>query len=72
MVNEYRGVRPGLYIPNEFDLIDLNALSDIVHRRIIKVLRDILREHEIDQQFDFKILRADRDKVLDPDQNKPS
>ena len=66
-VTEYRGLEPGLYVPNEYDLIDLNSLIEIVHRCVTDVLKAIMEEYKIDQEVDFNIIRGDRDNALDRD-----
>ena len=66
-VTEYRGLEPGLYVPNEYDLIDLNSLIEIVHRCVSDVLKAMMEEHKIDQEVDFAIIRGDRDNALDRD-----
>jgi len=62
---EFRELRQGYYIPNQLDLIDLSSLSELVHRRIERELKAILKEKEIDQEIDFSIIRGDRDVALD-------
>jgi hypothetical protein len=62
---EFRELRRGYYVPNQFDLIDLNSLSELVHRRLERELKAILKEEEIDQEIDFRIIRGDRDVALD-------
>ena len=62
---EYRELRRGFYIPSQFDLIDLNSLSELVHRRLQREIKAILKEKAIDQDIDFKIIRGDRDAALD-------
>jgi hypothetical protein len=62
---EFRELRQGYYVPNQFDLIDLNSLSELVHRRLERELKAILKEKEIDQEIDFNIIRGDRDAALD-------
>ena len=64
-LTEYRGLEPGLYVPNEYDLIDLNSLIEIVHRCVTDVLKAMMEEHKIDQEVDFNIIRGDRDNALD-------
>ena len=66
-VTEFRGLEPGLYVPNEYDLIDLNSLIEIVHRCVSDVLKAMMEEHKIDQEVDFNIIRGDRDNALDRD-----
>jgi hypothetical protein len=62
---EYRELRQGYYVPNQFDLIDLNGLSELVHRRLQRELKAILDEKKIDQEIDFSIIRGDRNTALD-------
>lgn len=62
---EYRGLRAGLYIPSQFDLIDLNSLAEVVHRAVTTIVKAAMEEHKIDQEIDFTIIRGDRDNALD-------
>jgi hypothetical protein len=64
-VIEFRELRRGFYVPSQFDLIDLNSLSELVHRRLEREIKAILKEKAIDQDIDFKIIRGDRDAALD-------
>lgn len=64
-VVEFRAVKEALYIPNEFDLIDLNSLSEVVHRDTTSVIKTMMKEFEIDQEIDFQIIRGDREGALD-------
>ena len=50
---EYRQLAKGTYIPNQFDLIDLDSLSELVHRRLERELKAILKEKAIDQEIDL-------------------
>lgn len=65
VVTRFRDMRPAQYVPNQFDLIDVSALADLVHRQIQEELRPILREKAIDQELDFDIIRRDRGQALD-------
>jgi len=65
VITEYRSLEPGVYIPNQFDLIDLNSLAELVHRDITRLVKAAMEEHKIDQEIDFSIIRGDRDRVLD-------
>jgi len=67
---EFRELRTGVYIPNQLDLIDLQSLSELVHRRIEREIKAILKEKAIDQEIDFKIIRGDRDRALDKERHK--
>jgi len=62
---EFREVRQGLYIPNQFDLIDLNSMSEFVHKRLEVEIRALMKEFNIDQEIDFAIIRGDRESALD-------
>jgi hypothetical protein len=62
---EFRDLRPGLYVPGQFDLIDVNSLSEFVHRQVQGEIARSLREREIDQQIDFRVIRGDRERALD-------
>jgi hypothetical protein len=62
---DYIELRPGYYAPQQFDLMDLNSLSEFTHSRIENELRAILREKAIDQEVDFEIVRGDRNNALD-------
>jgi hypothetical protein len=62
---KFHSLRPGVYIPSLFDLIDLNALSDLVHRHFERELKARLKERAIDQEIDFEIIRGDRDLALE-------
>lgn len=62
---EYRSLKEQLYIPNQFDLIDLNTLAEVVHRDVTDTLKTLMAEYKIDQEIDFQIIRGDRDRALD-------
>lgn len=64
-VVEYRSLREEVYIPNQFDLIDLNSLSEVVHRDVTDVVKAMMAEQKIDQEIDFQIIRGDRESALD-------
>jgi hypothetical protein len=61
---EFRQLVTGGYTPNQFDLMDLNSLTELVHRRIERELRAILKESAIDHEIDFKIIRGDRNRAF--------
>jgi hypothetical protein len=64
-ITEYRGLTPVFYLPNQYDLIDLNSLTEVVHQRVTAVVKRMMEEHRIDREIDFTILRGDRDRALD-------
>lgn len=65
VTTEFRALVPGTYVPNQLDLIDLNCLSELVHRCMRQEIERLLKEEQIDQEIDFEILRGDRDRALD-------
>ena len=66
---EYRDLRPAIYVPSQFDLIDLSSLSEFVHRRLERELKALMKEKAIDQEIDFKVIRGDRDRALDQERH---
>src|SRR5262249_34586886 len=67
---EYRDLRPAIYVPSQFDLIDLSSLSEFVHRRLEREIKALMKEKAIDQEIDFKVIRGDRDRALDEERHK--
>jgi hypothetical protein len=53
-------VEPATQAVGEYDLVDLNCLLEWTHAQITKVLKQYLKEREIDQEIDFTIIRGDR------------
>ena len=62
---QFRALAPGLYRPNELDLVDLNCIADLVHRGLRGELERVLKEREIDEEIDFEIVRGDRQRAFD-------
>ena len=58
-------IKPSWYYPGEFDLIDLNSMSAVVHNAMEGEVKSQLREHAIDQEVDFEVIRGDRGNALD-------
>jgi hypothetical protein len=73
---EYRSLTVSSYQPTEVDLVELNALSELVHRRMTIELRAFMKEREIEADIDFSIIRGSRDgrigKEDDGDQARPA
>ncbi len=65
--HHFRALAPGLYRPNEFDLVDLNCIADLAHRVLRSELEKLLKEREIDEEIDFEIVRGDRQRAFDAD-----
>jgi hypothetical protein len=53
----------GWQAPNEYDVIDGNALIERVHAAVTQVVRRVMAERNIDQEIDFKILREKREGI---------
>lgn len=52
---------------NEYDITDANFLLEATHLHLTSLLKDLLREREIDQELDFSIVRESRQGlVTDP------
>ena len=63
-------VVPGTARATEYDLIDLNSLTEWTHSRIVQVVRQVMAERKLDQEIDFKIVRGERQSLL-RDQQAP-
>jgi hypothetical protein len=61
----YRDLKPSWYYPSEFDLIDLESLSAVVHGALEREVKALLKERAIDQEVDFEVNRGDRGNALD-------
>jgi len=57
-------VVPGTQPTTEYDLADLSCLMEWTHAQIVKLLKQLIAEREIDQEIDFKIQRAERENVV--------
>lgn len=64
---EYRSLQSAIYVPNQFDLIDVDSLTEVVHRHVTMIIKAAMEEYKIDQEIDFTIVRGDRDSALDQD-----
>ncbi len=52
---------------NEYDITDANFLLEATHLHLTSLVKDLLREREIDQELDFSIVRESRQGlVTDP------
>ncbi len=68
-VMEFRSLQEQLYIPSQYDLIDLNALGEVMHRVVTDEVKLLMKENDIDQEIDFQIIRGSRDEALDKDRH---
>jgi hypothetical protein len=67
-------VTPGIALVTEYDLIDLNSLTEWAHARVVQVVKQVMAEHKLDQEIDFKILRGERQSLLrdqEPEKRRP-
>lgn len=57
-------VVPGWQAPNEYDITDVNYMTEWLHAAIVRVVRLKIEEHRIDQEIDFTIQRESRKAAL--------
>jgi hypothetical protein len=57
---EVKTVVPGTKPLSEYDLMDLNCLTEWIHAQIVSLTKQIMAELQIDQEIDFKIVRGER------------
>jgi hypothetical protein len=63
-------VVPAVALVTEYDLIDINSLTEWVHARVVQVVKQVMAEHKLDQDIDFKILRGERQGLLRDQESK--
>lgn len=56
---------------NEYDVTDANFLLEATHLHLTSLLKDVLREREIDQELDFSIVRESRQGLVTAAQHEP-
>ena len=61
----YRDLRPSWHYPGEFDLIDLDSLSSVVHGALKRETKALLSERAVEQEVDFEVNRGERGNALD-------
>jgi len=54
----------GSQAPNEYDITDVNFLTEWLHACVVRVVRLKMEEHKIDQEIDFTIQRESRKEAL--------
>ena len=64
-------VEPATQPITEYDLVDVNCLLEWTHAQVTKVLKQYVKEREIDQEIDFSIIRGDRKDATRSSQDKP-
>jgi hypothetical protein len=65
-------VEPATQSTGEYDLVDVNCLLEWTHAQIAKVLKQYVKEREIDQEIDFTIIRGNRKDASQTSANTPS
>lgn len=63
-------VERGVQTTTEYDLVDVNCLLEWVHAQVVQVLKRYIRERQIDQEIDFKIIRGDRQNARSVDERR--
>jgi hypothetical protein len=67
-------IQAGWHVPTEYDITDTNCVIEWVHGAMKKVVERAMKEHKIDQEIDFQIIRGERQGIAgkaDPDKKKP-
>jgi len=54
----------GTAATNEYDLIDLNGLTDWAHTNLVRIVKQLISEHKLDEEIDFTIVRSERQSLL--------
>lgn len=55
-----KSISPGWQSVNEYDIQDAVSLGEWCHAQLVNVVKLAMKEHEIDQEIDFQILRESR------------
>ena len=72
---DVRTIESAWHPPSEYDVTDTNSLIEWVHAAVVRVVKRMMDEHQIDQEIDFDILRGDRQDMVgrsDPTEKKAS
>lgn len=62
---ELVGIETQYHQINEYDITDANFLLEATHTHLSSLVKDVLREREIDQEVDFSIVRESRQKLIE-------
>jgi hypothetical protein len=68
MIVRAYGIGSAWHTPNEYDITDANVLLESIHSSITKVVKRALKEHEVDQEIDFTIVRESRQGIAGREQ----
>jgi hypothetical protein len=55
-------IKPTRQVPNEYEIADLDCLTEWVHNAMVKVVKRYKKDYKIDKRFDFQIIR-EKDEV---------
>lgn len=69
-LNQFCSLTAGYHQPNEYDLVDLNVVTELAHRRLKAELQAILKERAIDEEIDFSIVRGAREDLVKKDESE--
>lgn len=58
-------VIPTWHQPNEYDIFDASFISESVHATLTQSVKGLVKEHNIDQEIDFSIVRESRRSVTE-------
>lgn len=64
-LTKFNTVVTGVQRVTEYDVTDVNCLSEWAHAQLVKTLKRYLDEKKIDHDIDFKILRGERQGLTD-------
>ncbi len=70
-MTEVRTVVPGTQALSEYDVMDLNCLTEWTHAQFVALTRQLIKDLRIDQEIDFKIVRGARSNLNQSEQAQP-
>jgi hypothetical protein len=63
-LNQFCSLQSGWHVANEYDVVDLSVITELVHRRLKDELQKIMKERSIEDEIDFTIVRGQRDGLV--------
>jgi hypothetical protein len=69
---EIRDVVPGRENLCEYDYADVNCLTEWTHAQVVMLMKQLMKELQIDQEIDFKIVRGERKGPADSNEKEPA
>jgi hypothetical protein len=55
----------GWRAPDSYDLIDAISLSEWIHGAIVKVVKQVIKENNVEHEIDFRIVRRSREGIVE-------